>query len=252
MMKEFPADLHVHTCLSPCAEDEMIPPNILNMAELLGIKVIGITDHNSARNLPAMVEASRGFDGLVLPGIEVQTKEEVHVLCYFENLEVAMDFQDFLYEHLPPRKNDPERLGRQYVVDKMGNVIDEEEKLLIASVDLSVDEVAEKVFDLGGIFIPAHVDRMSFSLIGQLGFIPEYMKLDAVEFSKNLSVDEARSRFPSVFAKYPVVFSSDAHCLRDMVYIRTCFLLEEPTFEEVRRAFKGWGGRRVIFKEIFL
>ncbi|MCF6096554.1 PHP domain-containing protein [Thermovorax subterraneus] len=251
MLKEFPADLHVHTCLSPCAEDEMVPPNILNMARLMGIKILGVADHNSAKNLPAMVEASCGFDGLILPGIEVQTREEVHVLCYFESLKVAMEFQDFIYEHLPPKKNDPRRLGRQYLVDKMGNVTGEEERLLIASADLSVDEVAEKVFDFGGIFIPAHVERMSFGIIGQLGFIPEDMKVHAVEFSKNVSVDEARYRFPDIFAKYPVVFSSDAHCLKDMVFRKTYFLLEKPTFEEVKRAFKGWGGRRVVLKDKF-
>lgn len=251
MLREFPADLHVHTCLSPCAEDEMIPPNILNMAKLVGIKILGIADHNSAKNLSAVMEASCDFDGLILPGIEVQTREEVHVLCYFENLELAMEFEDFIYQHLPPGKNDPKRLGRQYVVDKMGNVIDEEDRLLIASVDLSIDKVSEKVVELRGIVIPAHAERMSFGIIGQLGFIPADMKIDAVEFSKNISVDGARNEFPDIFTKYSVVFSSDAHCLKDMVFKKTYFLLEEPTFDELRKAFKGRGGRRVILKDQF-
>ncbi|TYP57661.1 PHP domain-containing protein [Thermosediminibacter litoriperuensis] len=249
MLREFPADLHVHTCLSPCADPEMVPPNILNMANLMGIKIVGVCDHNSAGNLEAIMIASRTYDILILPGIEVQSTEEIHILCFFENLKKTFEFQEFLYRHLPDKKNRPEYFGHQHVVDFRGNVTGEEEKLLIASAALSVDEISKKVIELGGIFIPAHVDRRTFSILGQLGFIPDYLEPDAVEFSRNITLEEARVKFPDIIGKYPVVFSSDAHRLEDMVFQKTYLLLEEPTFEEIKRAFKGIDGRRVILKE---
>ncbi|MCG0275223.1 MAG: PHP domain-containing protein [Thermosediminibacteraceae bacterium] len=249
MLKEFAADLHIHTCLSPCADSEMIPPNILNMAKLLGTKIIGISDHNSAKNLQAMIEASRNYEILVLPGIEVQSKEEVHVLCLFERLKEALEFQDFIYSHLPQKKNYPQYFGHQYVVDAQGNVKGEEERLLIASTDLSVDEILKNAYKLGGIVIPAHIDRNTFGILGQLGFIPEYLRVDAVEFSKNISLKEARGKFPFIFDRFPVIFSSDAHCLKDMVFQKTYFLLKEPTFEEIKKALIGIGGRGVVLRE---
>jgi len=248
MLLEYPADLHIHTCLSPCASDEMIPINILNMAALLGTKILGICDHNSARNIKAMLKMAQDYDILVIPGIEVQSVEEVHLLCLFENLEQAINMQEYLYAALPAMKNNPQYLGHQWLVDEKGNTVGEEDRMLLTSVSLTVDEVAEKVHELQGVIIPAHVDRRHFSIIGQLGFIPQNLDIDAVEFSRMISLSDFKSKFKDI-PDYPLITSSDAHSLQEMVYQKTYFLLKELSFKEILLALRGLEGRKVLIRE---
>ncbi|NLZ52709.1 MAG: PHP domain-containing protein, partial [Thermoanaerobacteraceae bacterium] len=144
MLLEYPADFHVHTCLSPCADDEMTPINILNMAKLIGTKILGICDHNSAGNIEAMLKMAQDYDILVIPGIEVQSVEEVHLLCLFENINQVLKLQEYVYSTLPPINNNPQLFGHQWLVDHRGNILGEENRMLLTSTLLTVDEVAQK------------------------------------------------------------------------------------------------------------
>lgn len=245
MFEEFGADLHIHTCLSPCADDEMIPINILNMAKLVGTKIIGICDHNSAKNVRAIMELANDYDILVMPGMEVQSVEEVHLLCFFEKLQTLLKYQEFIYSSLPSMKNRPEYFGHQWIVDGQGNILDEESRMLLASTSLTVEDISKKVAELNGLLIPAHVDRGSYSIISQLGFIPENLRIDGVEFSKMISKNDFITKFPGL-DRYTLITSSDAHRLQDMVYQKTFFHIESLNYAEVVMAFKGLEGRKVV------
>lgn len=248
MLKIYPADFHIHTCLSPCADDEMIPINILNMARLMGTKILGICDHNSAKNLEPFTHLAKNYKILILPGIEVQSREEVHILCLFSDIEATFEFQEYIYENMPYVSNNPKYFGHQWIVDERGNIKEEESRLLIMSTDLKVDEISLKSKDLGGIMIPAHVDKKSFSIISQLGMIPKNLNITALEISRNISVDKFREKFPELL-KYNLVMSSDAHRLEEMVFQKTFFYIKDLSFNEVKLALMGVGGRKVVIRD---
>lgn len=247
IMKKYAADLHIHTCLSPCSDNDMTPANILNMAKLAGLDMVGITDHNSAENIKAFLEAAHDYDILVIPGMEVNTREEVHVLCYFQDMDGIMEWQEVIYKHLPPIKNNKDIFGDQLVVDFMGRVIREEERFLLSAVDLSFDEIVKQVTNLGGICIPSHIDRPHNSLIYNLGLIPEDAGICAVEISKNTLYEEVIKEIP-VLKEFTVIQSSDAHSLGEILDRRTYFLLEDLTFKEFTLALKRIKGRKVILE----
>lgn len=247
MLKKYPADLHIHTCLSPCASDEMIPPNILNMAKLLGTKIIGICDHNSTKNVKAMVDASRNYDILILPGMEIQSIEEVHLLCFFDRIDALKIWQSFVDNNMPIMKNVPKLFGNQFIVDKKGNILKTERKLLLTSTHLTVDQISKKVKELNGLLIPAHIDKKSFSIIGQLGFIPENLNFDALEISRNITKEEIYKKFPFVLNNC-LITSSDAHSLKEMVFQKTFFYIKSLTFDEISLALRSQGGRKIVIK----
>jgi hypothetical protein len=176
-------DLHVHTVLSACAEVEMIPPLIVERALALGLGLIGIADHNCAANACAMIEAARGTGLTVLPGMEVQSREEVHMLCMFDTLAQVETWQRTVDDALPRLPNREDYFGAQYVVDGTGAHRYTEERLLATSTSLSVEQVAMGVHALGGLCVPAHIDRPSFSILSNLGFIPQNLPIDAVEIT---------------------------------------------------------------------
>lgn len=242
-MRPYLADLHVHTVLSPCAEVEMIPPLIVKRARELALGIIAITDHNSAENAGAVMEAARGYDLAVLPGMEVQTREEVHLLCLFDTLEQAVDWQAVVYAHLPPMQNQPEVFGAQFVVDATGVFVCYNERLLLAATSLSVEEVAAGAAERGGLCVAAHVDRPSFSLLANLGFVPAGVGFAAMEISCRADVDELRRQHPSL-AEFSLICSGDAHRLDEMSD-KTILTLGEPTIAEISRAFRVQDGRRV-------
>lgn len=246
-MNKYLADLHIHTCLSPCADDEMIPLNILNMAKLGGTKVLGICDHNSGKNLPSMQKAARNYDILLLPGIEVESIEEVHILCFFPEVDICLGFQDIIYSHLPKLANRSEIFGHQWIVDEEGNILGEEEQLLLTSTQMNLDEIRELVKKLGGIFIPAHIDRRSFSIFSQLGFMPEDLYPDALEYSRFTDEKSIRQKL-GIPRKFPLITSSDAHKLSDMVYQKTWLYMKSLSFTEIKKALQGEEGRRVVLE----
>lgn len=212
---EFAVDFHIHSTLSPCADEEMTPNNIINMALLKQLDIIAVTDHNSCKNLPAVMEVGKKNGLTVIPGMEVQTKEEVHIICLFKRLEAAQKFEEIVYNSLPEIQNNEELFGTQLIMDEQDNIIGKVGKLLLSSTCLSVNDVFILVRGLGGICIPAHVDRNSYSIITNLGFIPPSLKVKTIEFSRKNSPEEILKRY-SFLKKYNYIVSSDAHFLWDI------------------------------------
>ncbi len=245
MMRWFRADLHVHTVLSPCAAVEMTPRNIIRHAQAAGIDIVAITDHNAGDNVAAALRAAAGATVAVLPGMELQTREEVHLLALFGKMREFVKWCEFVASHRSPLRNDETRFGAQFVVDETDELIRVEEAMLLASTDLSLEEAVTQVNALGGIAIAAHVDRPMFSCLTQLGFIPPDLGLVAVEVSRNTRVESAREKLPRI-GGLPIITSSDAHTIEDLLSgPKTMFLAETPTLSEIRQALAGKEGRRI-------
>jgi PHP family Zn ribbon phosphoesterase len=243
MMCFFLADLHVHTVLSACAETEMLPELIVGRAQELGLGLLAVTDHNSAENAAAVVTAAQGTGIAVLPGMELQTREEVHLLCLFDTLEQVALWQEEVYAHLPPLKNKEDVFGAQVILDAAGEPLGYNERLLLTATAFSLEEAVQKVRALNGICIPAHVDRPAYSVIANLGFIPPGLGIAGVEISHLIGPAEARARFPQL-ARYGLMASGDAHRLQDMAR-RTTLKMESPTVAELALALVGEGERGV-------
>lgn len=220
----------------------MIPPLIVQEALERGIHLIAITDHNATANIGAVMEAAHGTDLHVLPGMELQTREEVHLLCLFETLEQAETWQKVVDTILPDRSNNPEFFGEQFIVDASGEFIRREERLLIVSAEIGLDEAAAQVHALGGFAIPAHVDRKAFSLIANLGLVPP--GFEALEISRHLKPSEAATRYPQIRG-YPLIQSGDVHRLEE--FLGACeFHIEAPTLGEIRMALKNIEERSLL------
>lgn len=237
------ADLHLHTVASACAEPEMTPPAIVRRARELNLNLIAITDHHSVENVAAVMKAAGGLGLFVLPGMEVQTREEVHVLCLFPGMDPALAWQAWVWEHLPDLPNREAFFGPQRVVDARGILLRTNPRLLQTSVDLSFEKVIERTLDFGGLALPAHVDRPRYSLFGNLGMVPEGVCLAGAEISRHLSATDARTRFPQL-RDLGLIQSGDAHRLTEMIH-NTRLFLGDPSLEEIRLALKGQAGRAV-------
>ncbi len=238
-MKAYRADLHIHTCLSPCADLDMTPRAIVAQSVAAGIDIIAVCDHNSAENVEATMRAARDRDLLVLPGMEINTREEVHYLALFDGPAKAYRLQELIYRHLTGT-NRPELFGDQVIVNEFDEVEGFSDRRLIGAVDLSLKEIAREVQRLGGLGFAAHVDRPSFSISSQLGFIPSDLKLDALEFARRPDRGAALGG-----EGLPVLMSSDAHFLKDIGRVHTSFVIGFPSLDEIRLALLGEGGRRV-------
>jgi PHP family Zn ribbon phosphoesterase len=240
-LKAWRADLHVHTVLSPCAGVEMIPPLIVEEALERGINLIAITDHNATANIPAVQKAAEGTSVHVLAGMELQTREEVHTLCLFDRYEDAHELQAWVDLHLPAMQNNPEFFGEQYVVDETGDFIRSENRLLLNSVDASLTDAWNVVKDLGGLFIPAHINRKAFGLIPTLGIVPLDIPLEILEISRQISAEDAVTKFPQI-RRYSLVQNGDVHFLDGFLGSNT-FWMENPTTAEIRLAVLNQAGR---------
>jgi predicted metal-dependent phosphoesterase TrpH len=222
----------------------MSPKKIVEKSLERQLDLIAICDHNTAENAAAALREGTRQGIAVLPGMEVCSREEVHLVTLFKKIEDALKMQEFIYAHLPG-KNQPEVFGHQVVADEHDQVLGENSRLLIGATTLSLLEIVEKAHHLDGICISSHVDRPSYSLIGQLGFIPEDLHLDAVEVSYRVPLDKALTEVPGI-KNYPCVTSSDAHFPRDIGKAWTEFILAAPTLEEIRMALEGIDGRRIL------
>lgn len=231
------ADLHIHTVLSPCGDLDMSPGNIIHMARQKELRLIGITDHNSTRQSAIIRELGKEKGLRVLTGAEVTTAEEAHCLAFFGHDETLHAFQDYLDQHLPFIPNNPDKFGYQVVVNSSDEIIYEEKKLLISALDQNIEEVEQKVRELNGIFIPAHVDKTRFSIFSQLGFIPLDLHYDALEVSANTSPAAFISQHPELCGK-PFIQSSDAHYPEDIGKVCTLLSLEKFSFEAIRKAIQ--------------
>jgi len=247
-MRKFRADLHVHTVLSPCAEVEMIPPLIVQKALEKNIDLIAITDHNASANVGAVQKAAEGTSLTVLPGMEVQSREEVHLLTLFETLDDLQAWQAEVDSALPDLPNQPDFFGEQFVVDETGEFLRSEPRLLLTSTGLSIDAIFERVKALGGVVIPAHVDRFSYGLFPTLGLISENWNLLALEISRQITPQKATGIFPAI-RKHSLIQSGDVHHLDDFLGT-TVFTIASPTLMELYMAFNHIDGRQVCVEII--
>ena len=247
MLKEYSADLHIHSCLSPCASLDLSPREIVERAATECLDIIAITDHNTAKNVQVVMRLGEKRGLKVIPGMEVQTREEIHLLTLFPDWPPAAAWDEEVREHLPDVRNDPEIFGDQPIVDEGGTILGFEERLLLNSIDLSLEDVKRRVEGLGGVVIPSHFDKGSFSLISQLGLIPEDMELEALEISRRSQFQEVGGRV-NVSLHIPRIVSSDAHRLEDIGRARTILLLGDASLKELRLALGGWEGRRIVKK----
>jgi len=244
MLRKFEADLHIHTCLSPCCESRMSPRRIVEQAKLKGLDMIGICDHNSAENVVCAKKVGKKEGLAVIGGVEVTSQEEVHILAFFDEDEDLFELADLIYENLPGT-NDERVFGEQIVVNEVDEVLGFNNRLLIGATVLPLQQIVERIHSLGGLAIASHVDRESFSIIGQLGFIPDGLELDGLEVSPRLSLEKAQLEFGQALG-FPVVTFSDAHTLEDIGKSFTSFLIGAANTKEIRKALFGQDGRRVI------
>jgi PHP family Zn ribbon phosphoesterase len=247
MLKEFKADLHIHTCLSPCSDLRMTPSAIAKSASEKGLDIIAVTDHNSAENVPAVKKTGKNNGVTVLAGMEVTSKEEVHVLALFERYEEVQKLQEIIYAKLQPGENDEREFGEQVVVNEHNEVLSFNTRLLIGATDLRLKSVVDIIHSFGGLSIASHIDREAFGVVSQLGFIPEDVQFDALEMSPRIDREKADHIFGN-FNSIPWISSSDAHSLEDIARRKTHFFIEEPSFSEVTLALKNIDGRRVEWK----
>ncbi len=242
MLKLFRADLHIHTCLSPCTELDMSPREIVNRAKIKQIDIIGICDHNSSENSVAAVAVGKKMNVCVFPGMEVTSQEEVHVLALFDEIKDALKLQKNVYDNLPG-ENDEEIFGMQVIVNEKDEVLGFNNKLLIGATTIPLEEIIRKIHSYNGIAIASHIDREAFSIIGQLGFIPENLALDALEISAHITRKDAEKKFNF---NYPITCSSDAHSPDEIGKGFSSFLLKERSVLEIRKALNHEDGRKLM------
>lgn len=209
-------DLHLHSCLSPCANDDMTPATIAGFAKLNGIELIALTDHNSALNLPAAAAACRAYGVRLLPGIEVNTEEEIHLLTYFREVETALEMGRRIYEGLPEFPYDRNIWGRQLVLDEDDRLLEEPQKLLTGASAMNIYEVCRLCRELGGVPVPAHVDKDTTSLLSVLGFAPEDLPFEAYEVRRPEHTLAPLLKAGRLQPGREILTSSDAHQLSDI------------------------------------
>ena len=244
MLRPYWVDLHVHTVLSPCGQLEMGAPEIVKRSREAGIDIIGISDHNTCENFIAVREAADG-NPVVLPCMEIQSAEDIHILCVFQGYDIALACKEWLWQKIRDIPGDADFFGYQLVIDSENNIIKEEKTLLIQGADYEVDQIVAKVREMGGLAILAHVSRPAFSYTASLGPPPIDYPADAFELPWRLSSAEAetwRARYPG----RAFIRSSDSHELSTISRANcTKMTLEEPTFEEIKKALREEDGRRI-------
>lgn len=214
-------DLHIHSALSPCAETEMSPGNIVGMAFLNGLDVISITDHQSCANVHSAMSAAdrirkeKGRAPVILPGMEIECAEGFHMLAYFPSLACAVRFEEFVNSHRIQIPNRPEIFGEQVLFDDMDTVSGTVSNLLTTSCTISSIRIDREIRSVGGLMIPAHIDRDSYSILSSLGEIPEELPVRILELSKNCSRDQFIAVHPE-WKSYQFIQNSDAHRLLDI------------------------------------
>lgn len=221
----------------------MIPPLIVERALELGIDLIAVTDHNASANVSAVQKAAEGTGLTVLPGMEVQTREDVHLLCLFASLADLKVWQLEVDLSLPDELNPADYLGEQFVVDENGDYVRTETRLLLTSTKFSIEEVIERVNQLGGLVIPAHVNRTAYGLFPTLGFLAAWWNFPALEISRHITPEALNNQFPSS-KDHPLIQSGDVHRLDEFVGT-TYFEIETRSLDEIRLALLGENGRKV-------
>lgn len=243
-MQPWTIDLHIHTLLSPCAQLEMTPEAVIDRAIAQGIDVIAITDHNSCGNVKAFVEKGREKGLIVVPGMELQTEEDIHLLCLFDLVEQALAFEKSLEPYHPPTIPGMKKLGDQWKVDKEGRFLSEETRMLLSGMQLSVDQAVEFVHLHGGICIAAHVDRPAYSVYAVFGMLPSNIPFDGIELTCHLPRNPALLKQIEDLG-YRYITSSDAHMLDQILPFHCAANLEEWSVHELSLALRGKQGREL-------
>jgi hypothetical protein len=234
-MKIIKTDIHIHTCLSPCAEISISPKRIIEKAHRVGLNLLFITDHNTVENAEAAMKKAAEYKDLkVYPGIEITSVEEVHTLALFPCLNDALEVQKILYMNLPDSINEKE-YERQVIANHFDEIEGYLKKSLFSSVNLNLNSIVELIHINKGLAIAAHVDRPSFSVIGQLGFIPNDIKYDALEVSPNLGLEGVKSRYNVLGDKYRFVSGSDSHTLQNFGTYFMELEMEDNSFESFKK-----------------
>lgn len=208
-------DLHIHSCLSPCGDDDMTPANITGMAALKGLDVIAVTDHNSCKNCPAVMKAAEEYGIIAIPGMEINTSEEVHAVCLFPELGAAMDFDKYVYDKLLKFKNRPDIFGKQQIYNENDEICGEVKELLISSTEISFDSLWSLVRSYNGIMFPAHIDKNANSIISNLGFIPPDSCFKTAEIKDLKKLHELKRSNPYL-EQCRIISNSDAHYLENI------------------------------------
>ena len=240
----FMVDTHIHTCLSPCAELDMHPAALVDAAVRAGLDSIAVCDHNSAENAAAVQRAGTSAGLAVIPGMEITSAEEVHVLGLLPDLEAAMALQSKVYRSLPGH-NDENIFGIQVIANEFAEVLGFNDHLLSGATTLNLDQVVAAIHDVDGLAVASHVDREGFGIIGQLGFIPPNLPLDAIEVSQRTPLPLARASF-APNGEHSILCASDAHEPKDVARAATFVLMEAATLAELRRALTREQGRTIL------
>lgn len=231
-------DLHIHSCLSPCGDDDMTPGNIVGMAAIKGLDVIAVTDHNSCRNCPAAMAIGEQYGVMVIPGMEINTSEEVHAVCLFPDIEKALAFDAYVYEKLMKFPNNEEIFGKQQICDEDDICIGTEPNLLINSADISFDDLWELTESYGGVMFPAHVEKSANSLIANLGFVPPDSKFKTAELKDLKKLHKVRRTNPYL-DNCRIISNSDAHYLEHIHEPELTIPVREKSIQAVLNYLKG-------------
>lgn len=207
-------DFHIHTALSPCGHEEMTPNNIINMAKILELDAIAITDHNCCENVQAVMEVGAEQGIVVIPGMEVESREEIHVVTFFDDIKNVYNMQDVVKNHLPALKNKERIFGQQLLFNAEDEIVGKYDRFLATATDLSIDDIFRICKELGGVALPAHIDRPSYSILSNLGLFPEDLEITTIEVSKYADFTKIKEQYPA----YKVIQSSDAHDLESLIF----------------------------------
>lgn len=225
-------DFHLHSCLSPCGDNEMTPYNLVNMAKILGFDIIALTDHNTCRNCRAAVKVGEKIGLPVIPGMELCTSEEIHVVCLLPDCDAADAFGAYIRETMPSVKNRPEIFGDQRVMDDADTILDTEDLLLTTASSISIIDVPALVRAYGGVCFPAHIDRSSFSVLSSLGDFPPELDVTAFELTPSAKEEDYLEKYPATRGKL-ILRDSDAHYLENMLLPAHAIDLPAPTPQAV-------------------
>lgn len=231
-------DLHLHSCLSPCGDDEMTPYNLVNLAKLFGYDIIALTDHNSCLNCESAVKVGKEIGITVVPGMELCTSEEIHCICLFPDTEKAMSFSNFVKSKMPPVKNKEHIFGNQLVMDLRDNVLGKEEILLTTAADISIEYLPDIVAEYDGVCYPAHIDRSSYSIISALGDFGTHLKVTCFELTPKADETLFLERYEGTKNKV-ILRSSDAHYLENIREPEFTVDLIENSAEALIKYLKG-------------
>lgn len=231
-------DLHIHSCLSPCGDNEMTPYNLVNMAKICGCDIIALTDHNTCLNCESAMKVGEDIGLTVVPGMELCTSEEIHCICLFPELKNALSFSDYVKSTLPPVKNREKIFGNQYIMDERDNILSSFELLLTTASGISIEILDELMKDYGGLWYPAHIDRSSYSILSSLGDFPEGLETSCFELTYGADEGFYRENYPEAKNRR-LIRSSDAHYLESLMTDKEIIELETKTAEKLIKKLSG-------------